>query len=115
MGKLPAFREPTGWEYTEPKDIIITTDRSLLFCVGCHSWIIATETDDILLSGGPEDRLQNPMTSYTTEVGGWQGSGHYGLWLNQVIWQSNPLGLSVTTMRQFWQASQRAMLTSLQL
>jgi hypothetical protein len=65
MGNLSAFKELTGWNCNEPKDIIFATDGSVLSGVGYHSWIIETETEDILLSGGGHDNgLKNLMNSY---------------------------------------------------
>jgi hypothetical protein len=51
MGDLPDFQEPAGWDCTEPQDLIIATDGSVLFCAGYHSWlIVATTTEDILVT-----------------------------------------------------------------
>jgi hypothetical protein len=46
-------------------------DESVLFGVGYNSWILATETDDILLAGGgPDDGPGKYITSYRSELGG---------------------------------------------
>jgi hypothetical protein len=52
-------------------DLIIATDGSVLFGVGYHIWILATETEDILLAGGgPDDDPGKYMTSYRSELRG---------------------------------------------
>jgi hypothetical protein len=52
-------------------DLIIATDISVLFGVGYHSWILATEMEGILLSGvGPDNGPGKYMTSYRSELGG---------------------------------------------
>jgi hypothetical protein len=52
-------------------DLTIATDGSVLFGVGYHSWILTTETEDILLAeGGPDDCQGKYMTSYRSELGG---------------------------------------------
>jgi hypothetical protein len=52
-------------------DLIIATDRSVLFGVGYHSWMLATEMEDILLTGGgPDGGPGKYMTSYRSELGG---------------------------------------------
>jgi hypothetical protein len=52
-------------------DLIIATDGSVLSGVGCHSWLIAMETEDILLAGGgPDNGPGRYMTSYRSELGG---------------------------------------------
>jgi hypothetical protein len=52
-------------------DIIVATDSSVLFGVGYHGWISATIDEQILLSrGGPDDRLEDLMSSYRSKIGG---------------------------------------------
>jgi hypothetical protein len=60
-----------GWDATEPKDLIVATDGSVLFGVGYHIWVIATSDEDILFTGGgPDDGEPLLMKSYQSEVGG---------------------------------------------
>jgi hypothetical protein len=65
VGNIPILDTPRGWDITEPKDIIVATDGSVLFGVGYHNWVIATSDEDILLTGGgPDDGDPLLMTSY---------------------------------------------------
>jgi hypothetical protein len=60
-----------GGDTTEPKDLIVAKDGSVLFGVGYHSWVIATSDEDILITGGgPDDGDPLIMTSYRLELGG---------------------------------------------
>jgi hypothetical protein len=52
-------------------DLIIATDGSVLFGVGYHSWILATETEDILLAGGGPDCFC--CCYYCCHCGRWSG------------------------------------------
>jgi hypothetical protein len=71
VGKIPTLDTPRVWDITEPKDIIVTTDGSVLFGAGYHSWLIATSDEEILLTGGgPDDGDPLLMTSYRSEVDG---------------------------------------------
>jgi hypothetical protein len=66
-GDIPAFRNPAGWDPTTPVNIIIATDGSVSY----HSWVVATEDEDILLQGGgPDDGDLFLMQSYRSELGG---------------------------------------------
>jgi hypothetical protein len=52
-------------------NIIIATDGSVTLGVGYHSWIVATEEEDILLQGGGSyDGDLFLMQSYRSELGG---------------------------------------------
>jgi hypothetical protein len=52
-------------------NIIIATDGSVNFGVGYHSWVVATEDEDILLQvGGPDNGDLLLMQSYRSELGG---------------------------------------------
>jgi hypothetical protein len=52
-------------------NIIIATDGSATLGVGYHSWVVATEDEDILLQGdGPDDGDLFLMQSYRSELGG---------------------------------------------
>jgi hypothetical protein len=71
VGDTGEFQTPRQWLITKEVDLIIVTDRSVLFGVGYHSWIIATELEDILLAGGgPDNGPGKYMTSYISELGG---------------------------------------------
>jgi hypothetical protein len=63
---LPADLDPT-----EPQDLIVATNRSVLLDVGYHSWVVSTKDEEIIISGGgPDDGAPNQMTSYRSELGG---------------------------------------------
>jgi hypothetical protein len=52
-------------------NIIIATDGSVTLGVGYHSWIVATEDEDIILQGGgPDDGDLFFMQPYRSELGG---------------------------------------------
>jgi hypothetical protein len=71
LGDNGEFQTPRQWNVTKEVDLIIATDGSVLFGVGYHIWILATETEDILLiGGGPDDGPGKYMTSYRSELGG---------------------------------------------
>jgi hypothetical protein len=70
IGDIPTLKTPTGWDPTTPVNIIIATNRSVILAVGYHSWIIATEEEDIILqSGGPDEGDLFLMQSYRSELG----------------------------------------------
>jgi hypothetical protein len=67
----PAPRTPAGWDQTTLVNISIATDGSVTLGVGYHSWVVATEDEDILLQGGgPYDGDLFLMQSYRSELGG---------------------------------------------
>jgi hypothetical protein len=71
VGDIPTLRTPSGWDPTIPVNIIIATEESVTLGVGYHSWIVATEDEDILLQGGgPDDGDLFLMQSYQSELGG---------------------------------------------
>jgi hypothetical protein len=71
VGDIPTLKIPSGWDPTIPVNIIIATDGSVTLGVGYHSWIVATEEEDILLQGGgPDDGDLFLMRSYRSELGG---------------------------------------------
>jgi hypothetical protein len=39
-------------DVTEEQYIIVTTYESLVFGVGYHSWVVATDNEQVLLTGG---------------------------------------------------------------
>jgi hypothetical protein len=60
-----------GWDPTTPVNIIIATDGLVTLGVGHHSWVFATEDEDILLQGGGlDDGDLFLMQSYRSELGG---------------------------------------------
>jgi hypothetical protein len=64
VGDIGEVQAPRQWDITKEVDLIIATDGSVLFGVGHHSWLRATKTRDILLSGGvPDDGPGRYMTS----------------------------------------------------
>jgi hypothetical protein len=71
LGDIPTLRTPSGWDPTIPVNIIIATDGSVTLGVGYHSWIVATEEEDVILQGGvPDDGDLFIMQSYRSELGG---------------------------------------------
>jgi hypothetical protein len=71
VGDIGEFQTLRQLDVTKEVDLIIETNGSVLFGVGYHSWIIATETEDILLAGGrPDDGPGKYMTLYRSELGG---------------------------------------------
>jgi hypothetical protein len=71
VSDIGEFQTPIQWDVTKEVDLIIATDGSVLFGVGYHIWILATETEDILLAGGgPDDGPGKYMASYRSELGG---------------------------------------------
>jgi hypothetical protein len=71
MGNIGEFQTPRQWDVTKEVDLIIATDRSVLFGVGYHSWILAIETEYMLLAGGgPDDGPGKYMTYYRSELEG---------------------------------------------
>jgi hypothetical protein len=71
VGDISTIRTPSGWDPIISVNIISATDRSVTFGVGYHSWIVATEDEDILLQGGgPDDGDLFLMQSYGSELGG---------------------------------------------
>jgi hypothetical protein len=71
VGDIGEFQTPRQWDITKEVDLIIATDGSVLFGVGYHSCILATESEDILLAGGgPDDGPSKYITSYRLELGG---------------------------------------------
>jgi hypothetical protein len=70
-GDIPALPTPTSFDFVKPVDLIIATNGSVLFGVGCHGLVLSTKEETILLrGGGPDDGIQSLMTSYQSELGG---------------------------------------------
>jgi hypothetical protein len=71
VGKIPDITFPATFNCTEPADLIVATEGSLLFGVGYHSLLISTKNEHILLrGGGPDDGSPLYITSYRSELGG---------------------------------------------
>jgi hypothetical protein len=65
------FQLSPGQDRVTEVDIIITTDWSVLFGVGYHSWLVVTTDEEIVMAGGrPDDGTQEHITSYRSELGG---------------------------------------------
>jgi hypothetical protein len=65
VGDIPELTLPENFDCTEPTDLIVATDGSVLFGVGYHSWLVSTKEEHTLLhGGGPEDGAPLYMTSY---------------------------------------------------
>jgi hypothetical protein len=68
---IPALQTLAGWDPTTPVNIIIATDSSVTLGGGYHSWVVATEDEDILLQGGgPDDGDLFLMQLYRSGLGG---------------------------------------------
>jgi hypothetical protein len=71
VGNIPKLTLTAELDPTEPQDLIVATDGSVLFDVGYHSWLVSTKDEEIIVSGGgPDDGVPNQMTSYRSELGG---------------------------------------------
>jgi hypothetical protein len=71
VGNIPDLDLSTDFDCTDPTDLIVATDGSVIFGVGHNSWLIATKTEPVLLrGGGPDDGSPLYMTSYRSELGG---------------------------------------------
>jgi hypothetical protein len=71
VGTIPELELPEDFDCTEPTDLIVSNDGSVLFGMGYNSWIIATKTEQVLLRDGvPNDGSPLYMTSYRSELGG---------------------------------------------
>jgi hypothetical protein len=71
VGNIQTLDMPMGCDTTGPKDLIVATDRSVLFGVGYHTWVITTSEEEILITGGgTDDGDPLLMASYRLELGG---------------------------------------------
>jgi hypothetical protein len=71
VGNIPELDLPEDFDCTEPTDLIVATDGSVLFGVGYHSWLITTNTEQVLLrDGGPDNGSPLYMTLNQSELGG---------------------------------------------
>jgi hypothetical protein len=70
LGNIPDLELLNGSEENEEQDLIVATDGSVVFGVGYHSWVIATDNEKVILKGGgPDDGDQLLMASYRSELG----------------------------------------------
>jgi hypothetical protein len=61
---------PGEWDEDTPQDIIVATYGSVVFSMGDHSWVVATDNEHVLVSGGgPDDGDQILKTSYRSKLG----------------------------------------------
>jgi hypothetical protein len=71
VGNISDLELINGSEETEEQDLIVATDGSVVFGVGYHIWVFATDKEKVLLKGGgPDNGDQLLMTSYMSELGG---------------------------------------------
>jgi hypothetical protein len=67
----PEIDVPNGMDVTVDQYIIVAMDGSVVFGVGCHSWVVTMDKEQVLLmGGGTDDGDQLMMTSYMSELGG---------------------------------------------
>jgi ribonuclease HI len=71
VGNIPDLELLNGSEENEEQDLIVATDGSVVFGVGYHSWVDATDNEKVLFKGGgPDDRDQLRMMSNRLDLGG---------------------------------------------
>jgi hypothetical protein len=62
VGNIPKLTLPADLDPTEPQDLIVSTDGSVLFDVGYHSWVVSAKDEEIIISrGGPDDGAPNQI------------------------------------------------------
>jgi hypothetical protein len=70
VGNIPELAMPAKIDCTEPTDVIVATDGSVLFGTGYHRWLISMKDEHTLLHGGrPDDGAPLYMKSYRSELG----------------------------------------------
>jgi hypothetical protein len=57
VGNIPDMDVPSGWDNDEEHGIIGATDGTVVFRVGYHSWVVATNNEHVLLSGSGDQLL----------------------------------------------------------
>jgi malic enzyme len=68
VGNIPDLELLNGSEENEEQDLIVATNGSVVFGVGYHSWVVATDKEKVILKGGgPDDGDQLLMTLYRSE------------------------------------------------
>jgi hypothetical protein len=71
VGNILDIALPAKFDCTEPADLILATDGSVLFGIGYHIWLISTKDEHTLLHrGGPDNGAPLYMTSYISELWG---------------------------------------------
>jgi hypothetical protein len=71
VGNILEIEIPNGMDITDEQDIIVATDGLVVFGVGYHSWVVATDKEQVLLTGGgSDDGDQILMKSYRSAIGG---------------------------------------------
>jgi hypothetical protein len=71
VGDTAALDVPDNWDSKEPRDLLVATDGSVVFGIGCHIRVITTPDEKVILSGGgPDDGDPLLMTFYMSELGG---------------------------------------------
>jgi hypothetical protein len=71
LGNIPEIALPANLNCTEPTDVTVDTDSSVLFGVGYHSWLISTKDEHMLLQGGgPDDGAPLYMKSDKSKLSG---------------------------------------------
>jgi hypothetical protein len=59
VGNIPELDIPNEMDVTVYQDIIVAADRSVVFGVGYHSWVLEIDKEQVLLTGGvPDDIIQ---------------------------------------------------------
>jgi hypothetical protein len=76
VGNIPDIAMPANFDCTEPTDLIVATDGSILFRLGYHSWLVLTKYEHTLShGGGPDDGAPLYMSSYRRRAGNKRGTG----------------------------------------
>jgi ribonuclease HI len=71
VDNIPEIEVQNGMDVTDEQDIIVATEGSVVFGVGYHRWVVATDNDQVLLMGwGADDGYQLLMTSYRSKLRG---------------------------------------------
>jgi hypothetical protein len=71
VGNIPDMDMTGEWDYNTEQYIIVAIYGSVVFSSGYHSWVVATDNEHMLVSGGvPYDGDQLIMTTYRSEIGG---------------------------------------------
>jgi hypothetical protein len=71
VGNIPDLELRNGKEETEEQYIIVDTYGLVVFGVGYHSQVVATDNEKVILKeGGPDDGDQLLIMSYRSELGG---------------------------------------------
>jgi hypothetical protein len=55
VGYIAALDVPENWDSNETRDLLVSTDGSVVFGAGYHSWGITTTDEKVILSSGGLD------------------------------------------------------------